>query len=118
LVIIYDGVSPDHVLSVDSVLGKPSNNKIPILFYFTKEKSGIGPGGARNLGIKFAKGKYITFVDDDDEISINYSKLIKLLDSSDIPLIVGEFSHKNECFSRKYNESEKKNKRSRIYKKT
>lgn len=109
LIVVYDGISPDHVLSVDSVLGKPSNNKIPIIFYFTKEKSGVGPGAARNLGIKFAKGKYITFVDDDDEIIINYPKLIKLLDSSDAPLIISDFSHTNESFSRKYNESEKIN---------
>ena len=39
---------------------------------------GFGPGIARNLGIKFAKGRKILFLDVDDKLATNkISKLIK-----------------------------------------
>ena len=60
-----------------------NNNKIRI--YSSKER---GVSSARNLGIKHARGEWVTFVDSDDIISKHYcSSLIKATDA-DIDLVI------------------------------
>ncbi len=59
ILMINDG-SPDDSLEVATELSK-NNHRIKI---FSQENKGLG--GARNLGIKNAKGKYILFLDADD----------------------------------------------------
>jgi glycosyltransferase involved in cell wall biosynthesis len=43
------------------------SNEIPQLKVYRRQKS--GPGGARNLGLNYAKGRYIMFVDIDDHLN-------------------------------------------------
>ena len=54
---------------------------------YKREKNG-GIFAARNTGIKLAKGKYITFVDNDDWLDLEmYEKLISVMESDDVDLV-------------------------------
>lgn len=62
-----------EVIIIDDASKQPSeflSEKYDI-HYFYSEKS-LGAGGARNLGIRMARGKYICFIDSDDWISFDY----------------------------------------------
>jgi len=72
-VIIVDDNNSNSLARRDTVefMKKYNNNKRVIYIKHEKNKNGAA---ARNSGIKFAKGKYIAFLDDDDEF---YSDKIK-----------------------------------------
>ena len=53
-----------------------------------------GPGGARNLGIKVAQGKYIGFVEADDFIDLDYyEKLYINIESNNSDIAIAEVAH-------------------------
>ncbi|MCX8074994.1 MAG: glycosyltransferase [Clostridia bacterium] len=58
-----------------------------LIKYFDKEN--IGRAGTRNFGIEISKGKYITFVDSDDEVDKNYyKKVIEIINNENPDVIV------------------------------
>ena len=63
--ILIDDCSKDNSLKI---LNYYKNSKIKVF----KNKKNIGAGLSRNLGIKKAKGRYITFIDSDDYWHKNY----------------------------------------------
>ena len=63
-------LSIDDCMDYRKIIGSISN-KIKIKLIRTK-KIATGPGNARNEGYKHSKGKYICFLDADDEYSENY----------------------------------------------
>lgn len=63
LIVVNDG-------STDNSLSELQNFSDSRLKIFSQENRGLS--GARNTGIKHAKGKYITFIDSDDWISKDY----------------------------------------------
>jgi len=65
-VIVVDDGSTDHIHDVISSFGHQ-------VHFITNE--GKGPGAARNLGLKVAKGKYIQFFDSDDLMTKDKLKL-------------------------------------------
>ena len=69
LIIINDG-SKDNSLNIIKNYEQKYENIVVI------DKKNTGVSDSRNIGIKIAKGKYITFVDADDEVSSNYFKKI------------------------------------------
>ena len=48
------------------------NDKIINTKIISTNRIGSGPGNARNIGFKKSKGKYVCFLDADDEYSENY----------------------------------------------
>lgn len=74
--VVVDDCSKDNTYKIVEDLQKKHEN---ISLYKTDKNSG-GPSEPRNLGIQKAKGEYITFLDDDDEIKIDnlFSMLKKI----------------------------------------
>ncbi|MBO5720852.1 MAG: glycosyltransferase [Bacteroidales bacterium] len=73
-IIAIDDSSTD---ATQAILNELSED-IPQLKVYRRQKS--GPGGARNLGLNYAKGRYIMFVDIDDHLnSKNLSHFVNTL---------------------------------------
>ena len=67
--LINDG-SPDNSANIcREYVDKDSRFK-----YFEKENGGVS--SARNLGIEYSKGEYITFIDSDDWVDSDYLELL------------------------------------------
>ncbi|BAZ10116.1 family 2 glycosyl transferase [Calothrix sp. NIES-4071] len=96
IIVVDDGSTDDTIKIL-----KPYQRRIKIL-----QQANKGPGAARNLGIKHAKGKYIAFLDSDDEwffwTLANYEKLIReyqepsFICGSFINLQIGEHVSSNQ----------------------
>ena len=80
IVIVNDG-SLDNSLSICEDYSK----KYDYIRIISKKNG--GPGSARNVGIKAAKGKYLVFVDDDDYINDNFFKTMNKYLSEDIDML-------------------------------
>lgn len=65
-IIIVDDCSDE---SSQDIIDKYQSQIIPIQYLYLKKS--VGPGGARNCGLKIAKGDYILFIDSDDWIDID-----------------------------------------------
>lgn len=75
--------------------------------YHTKNK---GVSEARNLGIKKAEGKYITFVDPDDYVGENYINTLytSIVENEDVQISVLKFKRVKEDYVLKEGKKEKK----------
>lgn len=72
-IILVDDGSTDESSSICDLYVK-KDNRIKVIH---KENGGLSD--ARNMGIKSARGKYITFVDSDDYLDENYVKALYIL---------------------------------------
>ena len=83
-IIIINDCSTDNSLEIIDEYRKKYNN---IILINNKVNKGIGYN--RNLGIKEAKGKYITFVDGDDYIDLDYvEKLYNYAEDNKLDMVV------------------------------
>lgn len=81
IICINDG-STDNSLSIL----QQWQQKDPRIIIINQENKGLS--GARNTGLKYAKGKYVAFIDSDDSIKRNmYSLLIDLVEKNNIDVI-------------------------------
>ena len=76
-IVVVDDCSSDKTCEIVKELQKKYNN---IHLYSMKKNSG-GPSAPRNYGVRKAIGRYVTFLDDDDEI--NPFKLLKMVKKID-----------------------------------
>ena len=83
VIIVLNGCNEPYYSQIDSYI---KNNLSTLNLNFIHTNDG-GVSNARNIGLDQAKGKHITFVDDDDYISPSYlEELYKLADENTIVL--------------------------------
>lgn len=64
-------------------------NKYPNIQFIEQKNQGLG--ATRNNGLKYAKGKYVMYLDSDDFIEENcLSRLIEISESNNLDVLVGE----------------------------
>lgn len=81
IIIINDGSTDNSLQKAEHIASKSSNIKI-----YSQINSGLSD--ARNIGLKYAKGKYIWFVDSDDKIRENcLAKLINQCEHGKLELL-------------------------------
>lgn len=98
LIIVNDGSTDNSKVIIQKYINEHLNKRIIYL-----EKKNTGLSDARNYGVKYASGKYISFIDADDYINLNlYSNLKPYMDDN-IDLI----KFKMITVDRNYNEISK-----------
>lgn len=86
-VVCIDDGSPDHSTDLAKKLVNSYDAVIQSQFVFAKQEN-QGLSGARNTGLKLAKGKYIGFLDSDDKLTPNYfNEIFKVLEKDSYDII-------------------------------
>ena len=80
IIVINDG-STDKTLKILESYNQHKNIKI-----HTIKNQGVS--AARNLGISLAKGEWVTFIDADDTVNSNFSKVVSLVEDSKSSFII------------------------------
>ena len=80
-VILIDDSGKDDFKNIEKILGL---NEIRII----KHQKNMGVAKSRNEGIELARGKYIAFIDSDDQITMDYvDTLLQAIDTYDTDVI-------------------------------
>lgn len=86
-VICIDDGSPDRSTDLAKKLVNSYDAAIQSQFIFAKQEN-QGLSGARNTGLRLAKGKYIGFLDSDDKLTPNYfNEIFKVLEKDSYDII-------------------------------
>lgn len=102
IILINDG-STDNSLKIIKELSK-NNSKIKV---YDQKNSGVSV--TRNNGIKYASGKYIMFVDNDDYFNSDtfLEEYMKKIENSNVDILIGSYvrhdENGNEIFRQKIN---------------
>ncbi|MFQ6791978.1 MAG: glycosyltransferase family 2 protein [Thomasclavelia sp.] len=93
LIIVDDNQDSKYSKIVQTIVSDYLNNKIK---YF-KNQENLGSAKSRNLGIDYAKGKYITFLDDDDlYLPKKIENQINVMKINDADFSIGNLDLKNQ----------------------
>ena len=90
-IIVVDDCSTDNTLSVLYGLANTHPNLFVVAQQVNKK-----PGGARNTGLTKATGKYIMFVDADDEVEVGLRDVLSYVVSVDIDILSCRFQKQRE----------------------
>lgn len=87
VLLINDFSDKKDLLRVEKQIKNHKNFKL-----FNSKKKTIGPGHARNLGVKYSLGKYILFLDSDDCLNKNaLKKILKIIDKINCDIFAFRF---------------------------
>ena len=86
-VIVIDDCSTDNTVAVVEEYTRSHANLVLL-----RQKENHRQGAARNRGIAKAKGKYIVFVDSDDETSQGVVEAIRLAEEKDLDMVAMRFA--------------------------
>jgi glycosyltransferase involved in cell wall biosynthesis len=87
-IILVDDGSTDNSQEIIKEYSKKNSDRIVCILNEENHKQ----GAARNMGIKIARGKYITFVDSDDWISNEYcNKMYRLAEEGDYDIVYCDY---------------------------
>ena len=85
-IVVVDDCSNDKTYEEAGKMAEAYEN----IRLFRMEKNSGGPSAPRNLGIERALGKYITFLDDDDEINVdNLLKMVRQANNEKADFVKG-----------------------------
>lgn len=79
IILVNDNSKDNSKLACESIINSNSNINITLI----NNDENIGVAESRNKGLEIAKGKYITFVDQDDKLTKEYSSYINILNNDD-----------------------------------
>lgn len=82
IIVVDDGSTDNSANIIKEII---ENNKNIQIKYYKKENGGLSD--ARNYGVKFATGKYISFIDSDDYIEKNLFESLEKYINDNIDLI-------------------------------
>lgn len=83
-IILVNDCSPDPM---DEQICLEYKNQDPRILYIRHDQN-LGPGGARNTGIRYATAPYLAFVDGDDIVHVDmYQKCLTALEEGDYDLV-------------------------------
>ncbi|MCK9219900.1 MAG: glycosyltransferase [Bacteroidales bacterium] len=101
LIVVIDSMETD-VLLVTSVLDKTFREKVQIESKVIKNQINKGVAETRNEGKRFATGRFLTFIDQDDYVSSDYVPTLqkKLAPGCDFYLINGVFEYEAQKLQR------------------
>ena len=101
-IILVNDASPDNSLEIMRSYQKKYPNKIVII----DSKENLRQGGARNLGIKAARGEFIGFTDSDDLVHKDMFRiLVDKIRETDADYVCCQYARINEDIT--YSEAEK-----------
>lgn len=87
IIIVNDGTKDDSLSIAKDFQKRFPDKEIKII-----SQPNQGLSVARNIGLSYSKGKYVSFIDSDDFIDpLNYSMLIKNTIENDLDIGIGEF---------------------------
>lgn len=72
IILIDDGSTDDTYKTLSDFKMNASNKNVEVI-----KQENKGPGGARNAGLRIAKGKYVWFVDSDDDVNLEVIDIIR-----------------------------------------
>ena len=79
-IIVVDNNSSSDIVDFSHY---PGSNRAIIL----RDNNSVGPGGARNTGLKIAKGKWVLFADADDYYSVGFLDILDRYILSDVDVV-------------------------------
>ena len=106
IILVNDGSTDNTMMLDDCFLEKQSINLVRRVNVINQENRGLS--GARNSGLRIAKGDFIYFLDSDDYISYDFfNKILPILDNKidiiEFNAIFFQDDHKRKVFNKRVN---------------